>query len=1358
MRKKSACSYTPRLLIEELEPRLLLSADLAAFADLGALRTPFDREAGGIEVQVLHAQGPGTAGEFEGRSLMHEWPRGLDAFADVAAADLAAVLSTPPGQDADQLQGRSSEPEPSEKRESVRRELVLVDPATPHHRELLEDLNGTRRDHAHIEVVMLESGRDGVEQVTEILKNYRALNAVHIVSHGTEARLDVGSGALDGDNLHSHARAIESWGRALNEGGDLLVYGCGVAGGPEGRALLNAIAKLTQADVAASTDATGNERLGGDWELEFRTGDTETAVIFSAEAQSAWKGLLATDDPLWLTTNGDVSGGGQPGSDTWQKGDLVEIAEPNLAFEPDTTSGTFAVAFDGDSFAAGPNIDAVHYVSINMRVGSSNFELRAGDLLLSTSSGATFSSTSTAGSGFTNNLAVKKSDVFVFRPDTAGDYSAGTFAMLLEDPTGAGHAITGISLLERDTTVGDAALSAGDFLFTRSGAAEEADVWLFETADVGAGNTSGTSRVLLEGSDADVNILEPLVGIDVVENPVTVGGRTLDAGTLLLTVDSTAVVGSNLLPVNPQDVFALEVTKTTLIAGLGLGQSNASLVFEGAEVAFDSAEERLDGVSLTVRDNNSAPVLNPSSPSLTTITEDDLDNGGDLVSDILGASVSDADGDPVGMAINGSANGNGAWEYSTDGGSTWQPVGAVGDSSALLLRGTDRVRFVPDGQDADSASITYRAWDQTEGVAGTKADASVTGGTTAFSDATDTASITVNAVNDAPVNAVPGPQATDEDSALVFSSADGNAISISDVDAAGNDVEVTLAATNGTLTLAGTAGLTFSTGDGSADASMTFAGTLADINAALDGLTFDPTPDYNGAAALNVTTDDLGNTGAGGAQSDTDSVDITVNAVNDAPVVATNAGLALNEGATAGISAAELETTDPDNTPAELTYTVTAGPGNGQLELTTAPGVAVTSFTQEDIGGGRLVYVHDGSETTSDNFTFDVTDGTDTVSGNTFDISLTPVNDAPVNSVPERQTTPANTPIVFSAANGNAISVADVDAGTDPVQVTLSATNGVISLSGTAGLTFSTGDGASDAQMTFSGTLADINAALDGLAFTPDPDFNGTAGIEITADDGGSSGVGGALRDTDTVSIGVGGGPLPVPEPSDPDRTPPEVAEPDPLEPSVTDEGLAGEAYLLAGLFPGPAEADRSPGAVVASALVERSVESATSEGSPRKHEAPGPHGTPGTGYPQGQLDGAPAGDGSAPASYPQGFIESLDRLREETRARARMEATLVGSMVALSTSLSVGYVLWLIRGGLLLASLLSSMPAWRVIDPLPVLARFKERPKEGDGNEESLDSLLRSRQSKPRAAGPTAGENERALGRSPDDPAGDDA
>lgn len=299
----------------------------------------------------------------------------------------------------------------------------------------------------------------------------------------------------------------------------------------------------------------------------------------------------------------------------------------------------------------------------------------------------------------------------------------------------------------------------------------------------------------------------------------------------------------------------------------------------------------------------------------------------------------------------------------------------MADNSALLLRATDKLRFVPDGLTGDAAALTVRAWDQTSGTAGTKVDAGVNGGATAFSSAVETVSITVTAGNDAPVNNVPGAQSTPEDTPLVFSSITGNLISISDVDAGSGAVQVSLTSTNGTITLAGTTGLTFTIGDGTNDATMTFTGTITNINATLNGLAFTPTASFNGAASLQIITDDQGNTGVGGALSDTDTVAITINAVNDAPVLSTDTGSTVVQGGTDLIEATEPAVTDPDNTAAELTYTVTSTPANGRLELISAPGITITSFTQAQIDAGQVRYVHNGSGTASDQFTFTVSDG-----------------------------------------------------------------------------------------------------------------------------------------------------------------------------------------------------------------------------------------------------------------------------------------------------------------------------------------------------------------------------------------------
>ena len=85
--------------------------------------------------------------------------------------------------------------------------------------------------------------------------------------------------------------------------------------------------------------------------------------------------------------------------------------------------------------------------------------------------------------------------------------------------------------------------------------------------------------------------------------------------------------------------------------------------------------------------------------------------------------------------------------------------------------------------------------------------------------------------------------------------------------------------------------------------------------------------------------------------------------------------------------------------------------------------------------------------------------GTPLTDEDTLEITVTPVNDALENTVPEAQFTDEDVPLHFSHFTGNGISVADGPLGVNPIEVTLTATHGVLTLSGVAGLTFSEGDG-----------------------------------------------------------------------------------------------------------------------------------------------------------------------------------------------------------------------------------------------------------------------------------------------------------
>ena len=132
-------------------------------------------------------------------------------------------------------------------------------------------------------------------------------------------------------------------------------------------------------------------------------------------------------------------------------------------------------------------------------------------------------------------------------------------------------------------------------------------------------------------------------------------------------------------------------------------------------------------------------------------------------------------------------------------------------------------------------------------------------------------------------------------------------------------------------------------------------------------------------------------------------------------------------------------------------------------------------------------------------------------------------NEAPLNTVPGIQALTKNTPLVFKAANHNAISITDPDAGTNPVRVTLTALNGTLTLGAIANLTFTIGDGTSDSTLAFTGTLPNVNAALNGLTFRPTTGYGGTTSIQITTNDLGNGEAGGAQTDSDLIPVSVSG-------------------------------------------------------------------------------------------------------------------------------------------------------------------------------------------------------------------------------------------
>lgn len=177
----------------------------------------------------------------------------------------------------------------------------------------------------------------------------------------------------------------------------------------------------------------------------------------------------------------------------------------------------------------------------------------------------------------------------------------------------------------------------------------------------------------------------------------------------------------------------------------------------------------------------------------------------------------------------------------------------------------------------------------------------------------------VSPVNDAPVNVLPGePQVAQEDEPFVI-----QGLQVKDVDAGNGIMEVRLSVEHGTLTLPAGSGVTL-TGNGTGDVVLT--GTLADLNALLaGGVTYQGERDFNGQDALTMVTNDRGNTGSGGALSDTDVLPIEVQPVNDAPVNQVPDAMAVKEDGSLSLSGISVKDVDAGSAPMSMVLRVEHG-------------------------------------------------------------------------------------------------------------------------------------------------------------------------------------------------------------------------------------------------------------------------------------------------------------------------------------------------------------------------------------------------------------------------------------------------
>jgi hypothetical protein len=293
-RKREYQSNSVGILLEPLEPRLLLSGSWAAGVDASPADSQANTPGGGIhETVTLHAVADISHSQMSQHHRLQLVGR-IDLLANAPVMNAFSAGETIEAVDHGEATVDRTQ------------ELIFVDSGIQNYEQLVDDIMANADDDRSLEVIVLETDRDGVEQISRALADQQDLDAIHFLTHGSDGAVNLGTTLLTNDNLNTYSGDISGWQAALSPDADLLFYGCDLAGGQEGRLLLGNLGAMTHADVSASDDLTGSARMGGDWALEYSKGDIETRVFTSPETPQHWTGVLA--DFTVTTTADGVAG------------------------------------------------------------------------------------------------------------------------------------------------------------------------------------------------------------------------------------------------------------------------------------------------------------------------------------------------------------------------------------------------------------------------------------------------------------------------------------------------------------------------------------------------------------------------------------------------------------------------------------------------------------------------------------------------------------------------------------------------------------------------------------------------------------------------------------------------------------------------------------------------------------------------------------------------------------------------------------------------------------------------------------------------------------------------------------------
>ncbi|WP_341735124.1 DUF4347 domain-containing protein, partial [Microcoleus sp. EPA2] len=1018
---------------------------------------------------------------------------------------------------------------------------VFIDAAVTDYQTLLDGVK------LGVEAIILDSDRDGIEQITEVLANRTNIDSIHLVSHGEPGSLQLGKTRLSIDNLEAYSQQLQQWRRALTVDADILIYGCNVAAVsgafPKVRQGINSLSqsesrlKPTENNLTIKQSSTEDLRyetgvstpsicpkvrqgINSLSQSESRLKPTENNLTIkqSSLEEFRYETGVETNGGLFLHRIASLTGANIAASKhltgsaklggNWELEEKIGNIKSPLAFESDAMENyasvlaTYTVTDTSDS-GTGSLRSAIDQANSNPGLDTINFNIPG-----------TGPHTITL---FSQALPVITSPVIIdgkSQPGYAGKPIIELNGSFVQQPAlPANNNINGLHLGQSSSSQGDSSGTTiqglvingfgkggnfrgdGIIVATNNNTIQDNYIGTDISGTTAVGNTTSGIRLENYTQNNSPNVT-PVTGNIISRNVISGNGFSgifVGRGGVTNTKITGNYIGNDAtgtiaLGNKGDGIFILGQNSNNTIGGTAPGEGNiiANNSGSGIEINKTLGSNTIQGNR--VFNNKRLGIDLIGNNGITPNDLGDADTGSNNLQNY--PVLTSVSGNTVKGILNSNPNSNFRVEFFAN--TSYDPAGAGQGETFLGFQDITT-------DSAGNANINF-AYTPVAGqpVLAATATNKTTGDTSEFSRR-----------NQSPINSIPGRTTT--------TTTNPNKITINSGQGGQGGFNVLATPYPSAIDVSGV------------------TGKVDSVTIALNNVqTFDGSGVTVGGEPQNLNLLLVGPEGQNV---------VLMSYVSSAPL--NSVTLKLDDNAASFLST--LSSSPVPTTIASGTYKPTNYSSNNFIDVysfsytsgTPTPtgvpegpyGSALSVFNKTNPNGTWKLYAVDANQ-----YSAQVSNAT--TPGNIASWSVNIATDI------GKETTNQNTPRIFSTSNTNSISVSDADS--ESVEVNLSVTSGILTLNSLTGIT---GSGNGSNSLIYTGKQTDINAALNGLTYTPNQNFVGTDTLILTTNDRGSLELGGAQTDSDRVNITVN---PTTPTPTTPTPTTPTPTTPTPTTPTPT--------------------------------------------------------------------------------------------------------------------------------------------------------------------------------------------------------------